>query len=81
MLAEDRLDLLATEKPDLALVFGGDGSIIQAARLLAPLEIPLLGINLGSLGFLAQVEPADVPQALERLATCDYVIQERMRVE
>lgn len=81
LLAEDRLDLLATEKPDLALVFGGDGSIIQAARLLAPLEIPLLGINLGSLGFLAQVEPADVPQALERLATCDYVIQERMLVE
>ena len=63
LLAEDRLDLLATEKPDLALVFGGDG------------------INLGSLGFLAQVEPADVPQALERLATCDYVIQERMLVE
>lgn len=63
------------------MVFGGDGSIIQAARLLASLEIPLLGINLGSLGFLAQVEPVDVPQALEKLATCDYVIQERMLLE
>ena len=49
------------------LVLGGDGTLIQAARDTVDRKIPLLGVNLGTLGFLAEIEKAGVPDALDSL--------------
>lgn len=50
---------------DLAVIFGGDGTILQAARLLAPLGVPAIGVNLGKFGFLAGCVDADCPALVE----------------
>src|SRR5262245_49038208 len=46
------------KRSDLALVLGGDGTILSLARLCAPLDVPILGINFGRVGFLTELEPA-----------------------
>ncbi len=63
------------------LVLGGDGTLIEAARDTVGLGIPLLGINLGSLGFLAEVETAGVRHALSLLIADQYQTEERMMLD
>lgn len=63
------------------LVLGGDGTMLQAARDLFGTDIPLLGINLGTLGYLAEVEMSNVEDALERLLRDEYTREERMMLE
>ena len=63
---------------DCVLVLGGDGTLLQAAVDLADLSIPFLGINLGTLGFLAEVNQADIETALSRLIADEYEIENRM---
>lgn len=53
------------ERPGLAVVLGGDGTMISVARKLSPVDVPLLGINLGRLGFLTQLTGDDWREALE----------------
>ncbi len=53
---------------DAALVFGGDGAVLRAARHLAPRGIPLLGVNLGKLGFLTEADEREIPALARRLA-------------
>lgn len=60
------------------LVLGGDGTLLRAARELAGLKIPFLGINLGHLGYLAEIEEQNVQTALDRLIADDYTVEERM---
>ncbi len=73
-----------TEEADLArrvnvlVVFGGDGTILRAARTAAPYGIPILGVNLGGFGFLAEVRDREVGRALLRLLEGDYRLDERM---
>ena len=62
----------------LLIVFGGDGTILRAARAAAPQGIPILGVNLGGFGFLAEVAGREVPGALHRLLEGDYQVDERM---
>jgi NAD+ kinase len=62
---------------DVALVLGGDGTLLHAARFFAPLGIPLLGVNIGTLGFMSEIAPDDFEQALERLVCGDYRIEKR----
>ncbi|MBQ8199142.1 MAG: NAD(+)/NADH kinase [Lachnospiraceae bacterium] len=66
------------EDTDCILVLGGDGTLLQTARDTVELGIPLLGINLGTLGFLAEVEKAGIPEALEHLIADEYETEERM---
>ncbi len=61
----------------LIVVVGGDGSIIDASRTAISLDIPVLGINLGRVGFLSEVEPDNL-ELLERLATDDFSVDEKM---
>lgn len=65
-------------KADCALVLGGDGTLLRAARTLMDSGIPLLGINLGTLGYLAEVESGCVEEAVEKLIRDEYVREERM---
>ena len=53
---------------DLAIVLGGDGSILRAARQMREHQLPILGVNLGKLGFLASVSPAELPIVLSQIA-------------
>lgn len=65
---------------ELILVIGGDGSVIEASRIAIALDIPLLGINLGNLGYLSEVE-IDELNLLEKLVKEDYVISEKILLE
>lgn len=62
---------------DLALVLGGDGTFLAAAGLYARAGVPLLGVNLGQLGFLTEVETGDLEQALEKLIAGQYHVEKR----
>ena len=64
-----------------AIVLGGDGTIIRAANGLMGLNIPILGVNLGTVGFLAEIEEHHVTQALDRLFRGEYRIEKRMMLE
>lgn len=68
---------------DLLIALGGDGTMLRAAHLCAPSNVPILGINLGRLGFLIQVELKDCPRRLEQLLNGKAWIENRMmlRVE
>jgi len=72
---------LSTEEVDGILVLGGDGTLIQAARDTVNRRIPLLGINLGTLGYLAEIEKAGVGDALDSLMAEQYTIEPRMMLE
>lgn len=77
--ADEKPALMAGEADvDCALVLGGDGTLLRAARNMMDSKIPLLGINLGTLGYLAEVESACAEEAIERLFADAYVREERM---
>ena len=65
---------------DLAIAIGGDGTILKAAHLLANHRIPLLGINRGHLGFLADIPAEHVSEQLEQILTGNYVEDERFQL-
>lgn len=65
---------------DALVTFGGDGTFLHAARLVGAHNTPLLGVNLGSLGFLAEVRQEELPSAVEALARGDYRLEERRKV-
>jgi NAD+ kinase len=72
--------LLRDDESAVVLALGGDGTVLRAADLLSKTAIPILGINLGSLGFLTQATIADLPGVLEKLLEDQFVIEERMRL-
>lgn len=65
-------------KTECIIVLGGDGTLLQAAADLADMDIPFLGINLGTLGFLAEVNVSETEAALDRLIENKYEIEKRM---
>ena len=65
-------------KTDLLICMGGDGAMLRCAREAAPFNIPLLGINCGTLGFLAACEKTDFKEALAELLEGRFSVQERM---
>ncbi len=66
---------------EAAIVFGGDGTMLRAARAVHGTGAPLLGVNMGHVGFLAQLEREDVSHAVDKLATGEYEVDERRTVE
>lgn len=63
---------------DCILVLGGDGTVLQAARETKKLHIPIIGVNLGTLGYMTEIEPGDLEEALDRLMSGDYEQESRM---
>ncbi|GLG00979.1 NAD kinase [Alicyclobacillus hesperidum subsp. aegles] len=66
---------------ELAIVLGGDGTLLGVARQLAPYHIPLLGINVGHLGFLTESEPSQLEPAIRRIVAGDYHLENRLMLE
>jgi NAD+ kinase len=77
------LDRLLEELPttDVLVVLGGDGTFLRAARAVADVDVPLLGINLGKVGFLSKAEAGDLEAVLGHLVDGAYTIDERMAIE
>lgn len=66
------------EALELAIVLGGDGTILRAAELVREGTAPVLGINMGHVGFLAEIERDDMDDAVRRVIDRDYAVEERM---
>jgi NAD+ kinase len=63
---------------DLLITLGGDGTIVRAVRATARACVPVLGVNLGRLGFLAEIEPEQLAESLPRLLAGDYNVENRL---
>jgi NAD+ kinase len=76
-------DALCAELPstDVLVVLGGDGTFLRAARAVIDVDVPLLGVNLGKIGFLSKVEANELEDVLARLVAGEYSIDERMALE
>ncbi len=66
---------------ELVMVLGGDGTILRAAELVRDYAIPLMGINLGHVGFLAESEREGLREAVQRVAAKDYLVKERLALD
>ncbi len=71
----------AAQGAELVIVLGGDGSLLRAAELSRPAGVPLIGVNLGHVGFLAEAEPDGLADTVDRLAAREYVVEERMTID
>ncbi|MDF2943385.1 MAG: ppnK [Herbinix sp.] len=78
---EDQNRVIIPDDIECAIVLGGDGTIIQTANDLMTHNIPILGVNMGTLGFLAEIEEHHVPEALDRLFQDDYRIENRLMIQ
>ncbi len=68
------------ERPDLVVAVGGDGTVLAAAQRALAHDVPLLGFNLGTMGFLAEAEPEDLDAVVGRLMSGDFQVVERMTI-
>ncbi len=66
---------------DLAVALGGDGTMLRAVHFAVGESVPVLGVNLGALGYLTEVEPDALGQAFERLLRGDYELEDRMTLD
>src|SRR5690554_5574039 len=66
---------------ELVIVLGGDGTILRAAELARGSSAPLLGVNLGHVGFLAEAERASLTETVQAALARDYLVEERMTLE
>jgi NAD+ kinase len=93
MLADEARDLGVTDVRSVAadgdpalgvevvLVLGGDGTFLRAAELARPRRAPLVGVNLGRVGFLAETEPDKLPDTVEHLVARTYTVEERLTLD
>src|SRR6201997_4465815 len=71
----------AAEGAELVIVLGGDGTLLRAAELARPAGAPLIGVNLGHVGFLAETEPDGLTQTVDHLLAGEYRVEERMTLD
>lgn len=69
------------QEADFVIVLGGDGTLLGVARSVSQFGTPILGVNLGRLGFLTEVEISDLHSAMEKIIADEYFIEERMMLE
>lgn len=72
---------VAVDELELVIVLGGDGTILRAAELVRGSSVPVLGVNLGHVGFLAESEREDLNEAISRGLAREYTVEERMTLE
>jgi NAD+ kinase len=66
---------------DLAVVLGGDGTLLRAAEITREAHVPLLGVNLGHVGFLAEAEGNDTKKVVSQVVSGDYIVEERVTLD
>lgn len=66
---------------DMIMVLGGDGTLISVARQIGDRQVPIVGVNLGQLGFLTEITREELPEMLDRLIAGDYKVSERMMID
>jgi NAD+ kinase len=71
----------AAEGAEIVIVVGGDGTLLRAAELARPAGTPLIGVNLGHVGFLAEAEPDGLADTVDRVVARRYVVEERMTID
>ena len=71
-------DFKTSDKIDLAVVLGGDGTMLRAAEIFRGKQVPILGINLGHVGFLAEIERPSLTEIVDAIASGTFSIEERM---
>jgi NAD+ kinase len=71
----------AAEGAELVIVLGGDGSLLRAAEIARPAGAPLIGVNLGHIGFLAEAEAEGLAETVDRLVERKYRVEERMTID
>jgi NAD+ kinase len=74
-------EAFAAEGTELVLVLGGDGTFLRAAELARPAGVPMLGVNLGHVGFLAEAEPDGLASAIDCIVEHNYAVEERLTVD
>lgn len=82
IIAADGGEVVGTggEKPDMVLAVGGDGTMLAAVQIALRADVPVLGFNLGTVGFLTEAEPDQAESVVRRLMAGDYQLDERMTV-
>jgi NAD+ kinase len=71
----------AAQGAELVIVLGGDGTLLRAAELSRPARVPLIGVNLGHVGFLAEAEPDGLADLVDRVVAQQYTVEERMTID
>jgi NAD+ kinase len=71
----------AAQDAELVIVLGGDGTLLRAAEIARPAGAPLIGVNLGHVGFLAEAEPDGLTQTVDHLLAGEYRVEERMTLD
>jgi NAD+ kinase len=71
----------AAKGAELVIVLGGDGSLLRAAEFSRPAGVPLIGVNLGHVGFLADAEPDGLADTVDRLVAREYTVEKRMTID
>src|SRR5262249_987946 len=66
---------------DLVVALGGDGTMLHAVDLVYPAPVPILGVNVGQLGYLTDVEPEELEASMPRLLAGDFAVLERMVIQ
>jgi NAD+ kinase len=74
-------DFKSTDQIDLAVVLGGDGTMLRAAEIFRGKQVPILGINLGHVGFLAEIERPSLTEIVDAIASGTFSIEERMSLD
>lgn len=80
-IAVDLVEPLGHTAPELVMVLGGDGTFLRAAEFARPIGAPIVGVNLGRVGFLAETEPDELDQTVQHLVERTYQVEERMTLE
>ena len=69
------------ESSDICITFGGDGTLLFASRVFSPYGIPIIGINLGGLGFITELKESEMLESLQACERDEYFIEERMMID